>query len=212
MGVKFSIKKLKFDSSAGKVGGLFCDVVQEIHDEGQKKDDNEIKNIHTCHYSWLFSILIYYPYMNMFKPNSAATPEEYIALIEDEARRSDVKLLDKLIREVVPNWKPYIMSNMLSYGTYHYTYASGREGDWMIIALASQKNYISLYVCATEGDRYIAENYKEKLPKASIGKSCIRFKKISDIDLDVLREILHKGAKWKFSDALLLQKLTRNKT
>lgn len=132
--------------------------------------------------------------MNMFKPTSAKSPEEYIAAIP-EPRRSDIKLVDTLIREAVPSLKPHILSGMIGYGTYHYRYASGREGDWSLIALASQKNYISVYICAIESGKYLAEEYKEKLPKASIGKSCIRFKKLADIDFSVLTEIIKKAEK-----------------
>lgn len=132
--------------------------------------------------------------MNMFKPTVAKTPEEYIAMIP-EPRRQEIETLHALIQKTVPRLKPRILSGMIGYGTYHYRYASGREGDWSLIALASQKNYISVYVCAMEKDSYLAETYKDKLPKASIGKSCIRFKKLSDIDLSVLMEIIKKAEK-----------------
>ena len=79
---------------------------------------------------------------------------------------------------------------MLGYGTYHYKYASGREGDWMVIGLANQKNYISLYSCLSDGKNYVAEKHKDGLPKANVGKSCIRFRKLEDIDLEVIKRIL----------------------
>jgi hypothetical protein len=63
----------------------------------------------------------------------------------------------------------------------------------MVIALASQKNYISVYACATDGKNYVPEEYKKQLPKASIGKSCIRFKKNEDIDMNILKEIILKS-------------------
>ncbi len=128
----------------------------------------------------------------MFKVTDAKTPEEYIERI-DEPRKSQILQLHQLILKTVPQLKPYIISGMIGYGSYHYKYASGREGDWCIIALASQKNYISVYVCAIDGKEYVAESYKSKLPKSSIGKSCIRFKKIEDIDLEILKEIIKKG-------------------
>ena len=83
---------------------------------------------------------------------------------------------------------------MLGYGSHHYRYASGREGDWFLIGLASQKRYISLYVCATDADGYVAEHYRERLPKADIGKSCIRFKRLADVDLEVLGELVGETA------------------
>jgi hypothetical protein len=131
--------------------------------------------------------------MNMFKPTTAKSPDEYINLI-DEPRRSEIKKLHEFIRKTVPQFPPYIEAGMIGYGKYHYKYASGRQGDWALIALASQKNYISVYICASDGKQYVAEKYKAKLPKASIGKSCIRFKKVEDIELPVLRKIILEAA------------------
>lgn len=128
----------------------------------------------------------------MFKPTSAKTPDEYIEMIP-EPRKQDIQTLHALIQKTVPKLKPHILSGMIGYGTYHYRYASGREGDWSLIALASQKNYISVYVCCQENGTYLAEEYKNKLPKASIGKSCIRFKALKDIDQSVLTEIIKKA-------------------
>jgi hypothetical protein len=64
-----------------------------------------------------------------------------------------------------------------------------------VIALANQKNYISLYVCALDKGQYIAEKHKKELGKVSVGKSCIRFKKIEDINLPVLKKVLQLAAK-----------------
>ena len=132
--------------------------------------------------------------MNMFKPSSATTIQEYIDLIP-EPRKTDIKTLDAFIKKSVPSLKPVFAANMLGYGMFHYKSKSGREGDWPVVSLASQKNYISVYVCSVEKGKYLAEGYKEELPKASIGKSCIRFKKTEDIDLNVLKTILQKAAK-----------------
>lgn len=132
--------------------------------------------------------------MNMFKPTAALTPDEYIAAIP-EPRRHEVEKMHTLIQQTVPTLKPHILAGMIGYGTYRYRYASGKEGDWSLIALASQKNYISIYICSVENGTYIAESYKDKLPKASIGKSCIRFKKLEDIDLFILKEIITKAEK-----------------
>ena len=60
----------------------------------------------------------------------------------------------------------------------------------MVIGLANQKNYISLYACLSDGKQYVAEKYKRKLPKSDIGKSCIRFKNLEDIDLTIIKNIL----------------------
>jgi hypothetical protein len=117
------------------------------------------------------------------------TPAAYLESLE-EPRRSEVERLDRLIRESVPALEPHVRSGMLAYGPYHYRYASGREGESALISLASRKAHLSLYVqCSVDG-RYVAERYAERLPKATIGKSCVRFKRLADVDEAVLAELL----------------------
>jgi Domain of unknown function (DU1801) len=122
-----------------------------------------------------------------------STSAEYIAKLE-EPRKSEIAALDKLIRKLAPALEPFIHSGMLAYGHWHYKYDSGREGDWFRIGLASNKNYISLYICATDAKGYIAERFKKELPKANIGKSCVRFKRLSDLDQAVLANLIREGA------------------
>lgn len=71
-----------------------------------------------------------------------------------------------------------------------------REGDWFVVGLASQKNYISVYACGVKDGKYIAEASKKDFPKASMGKSCIRFKKVDDIDLQTLAKVLKESEKF----------------
>jgi hypothetical protein len=122
------------------------------------------------------------------------TPDDYIAALE-EPRRGDVQRVHELIRETLPELEPNVEGGMLGYGRFHYRYASGREGDASLIALASRKRYISLYVLCTTEAGYLAEQYAERLPKAGIGKSCIRFTRADDVDLDVLRELLAEAGR-----------------
>jgi hypothetical protein len=138
--------------------------------------------------------------MNMFKTTNAKTPEEYINLLS-EPRKSEIKKLHEFIRKTVPELKPHIMSGMIGYGIFHYKGRSGREGDWFVVGLASQKNYISVYVCGVSDGEYVAEKHRADLPNADIGKSCIRFKKTEDVDLKVLAKIIKEGAANPFSAA-----------
>jgi hypothetical protein len=72
--------------------------------------------------------------------------------------------------------------------------AAGREGDSFRIGLASNQSYISLYVGAGEGQPSIAERHKAALPKASIGKGCVRFKRLSDLDSAALEKMIREVA------------------
>jgi len=120
-----------------------------------------------------------------------STPAEYIAKLDD-VRRAEVSALDALIRKTAPKLEPFVHSGMLAYGRWHYKYESGREGDWFLIGVASNKNYISLYICAGDKNGYIAEQYKDALPKANIGRACVRFKRLGDFDLVVLKKMIRQ--------------------
>jgi hypothetical protein len=134
--------------------------------------------------------------MNMFQPTGATTAEEYFGAL-DEPRRGEIRQLDELIRRTAPELgAPYLESGMLAYGRYHYKYASGREGDWFLVGLASRKAYISLYVNAADGEQYLAETYRERLPATDIGRSCVRFKKLANVDLDTVADLVRAAAHW----------------
>ena len=130
----------------------------------------------------------------MFKTTDVKDAAELISRLE-EPRKSEMIKLDAFIKKTVPNLPVSLYGAVIGYGKYHYKSKSGSEGDWMIIGLASQKNYISLYICSMEDGEYLAEKYKDELPKADIGKSCIRFKKFEDIDLEVLKKLILKAEK-----------------
>lgn len=132
--------------------------------------------------------------MNMFKTTLAKTADQYLAGLPQD-RRPILETVHKTIRKAVPKLEPRIISGMIGYGHYHYKSKSGREGDWSLVLLANQKNYISLYICAAENGKYLAETNKDRLGKVSVGRSCIRFKKLEDINLDVVTELAKKSEK-----------------
>ena len=101
----------------------------------------------------------------------AKTPAAYIAAL-DEPRRSEVAAIDAFIRKTVPKLKPVIMGGMLGYGAFHYRYASGREGDTCTVGVASNKQHLSLYICATNEKGHLAEQYAPRLGKA--GRNALR--------------------------------------
>jgi len=133
------------------------------------------------------------------RPGGATSMRDWLARIP-EPRRADVKALDALIRRAAPALKPAFSPGlgMMGYGPYHYRYASGREGDSFHIALASLVQHISVYVCATDGKgSYVAEKHREALRPASVGRSCIRFKRLAQMDLAALERVIREGARAK---------------
>lgn len=130
----------------------------------------------------------------MFKPVKATTVQEYFNNLP-ENRREPMEFLHKFIQKTTPSLKPHFAYNMPGYGSFKYKNYKNEVLDWPTIGLANQKNYISLYVCAVENGEYIAEKHKDKLGKVSVGKSCIRFKKIEDLNLETLAKVLKMAEK-----------------
>lgn len=124
--------------------------------------------------------------------NAIKSPRAYLASLPTP-RRHALSAIDKAIRTAAPDLKPHIMHGMLGYGMYHYKYASGREGDWFVVGLASQKHYMSLYICACDEKGYLAERNRHRLGKVSVGRSCIRFKKLEDLELKVAIELVQQA-------------------
>jgi uncharacterized protein YdhG (YjbR/CyaY superfamily) len=130
----------------------------------------------------------------MQAPAHINTPEAYIAHLE-EPRRSIIQAIHDAIRKAAPKLQPHIAYGMLSYGTMIQTYANGRQAETSVIALASQKQHVSLYMCAPDGDGYLVEKNAERLGKVSVGKGCIRFKKIEDLNLKAAMDLVKQAAK-----------------
>ena len=132
--------------------------------------------------------------MNMFKPTAAKSVDEYLAALPAE-RKEPILFLHEFIQKTAPSLKSYFAYNMLGYGAFKYKNSKKEILDWPTVSIASQKNYISLYVCAVENGEYVAEKNKERLGKVSVGRSCIRFKKLTDLNMDVLKEVIQKAEK-----------------
>lgn len=132
--------------------------------------------------------------MNMFKPVNAKSFKEYFDMLASE-RKVPMKFLDTFIRKTAPTLKPNFMYNMPGYGSFPYKNNKKEILNWPVIGLASQKNYISIYMCAVDKGEYLAEKYKKELGKVSVGRSCIRFKKIEDLNLKTLEKVIKLAVK-----------------
>ncbi len=136
--------------------------------------------------------------MNMFKKNQSDSVAEYIHSVPEE-RRKDITFLHAFIQKHAPDLSVFFAYNMSGYGKLRYTNYKKEIQDWPLIAIANQKNYISVYVCALVDGEYVAEKFKNELGKVSVGRSCIRFKKIEDVNLKTLEKVIKVAVKNKSS-------------
>ena len=107
--------------------------------------------------------------MNMFKAVKATTVKSYLDAVPKE-RKELIEFLHDFIQKSAPKLKPHFAYNMLGYGSFPYRNYKHEAIEWPVIALANQKNYVSVYVCAVDGGQYIAEKYSKELGKVSVGK------------------------------------------
>jgi hypothetical protein len=112
---------------------------------------------------------------------AARTVTEYLAALP-EAQRSDAQRLHKLIRKTAPALKPFVGFGMIGYGPLHVRYTTGREVDWFVVGLAGRKNGLALHVMPPADGSPMPEIKKDRFPKSDVGKSCVRFKKLADLD------------------------------
>ena len=123
---------------------------------------------------------------------TAASVKAFLDAVEPERKHEEARQLDELFRKVT-GWQPRMWGpSMVGYGEYHYTYASGREGDFLATGFSPRKAKHSIYIMPGYGDY---GPILERLGKHSIGKSCLYVNKLADIDLDVLAELIEFGLK-----------------
>jgi hypothetical protein len=115
---------------------------------------------------------------------------EFLAALPDETKRADAKALIKLMQSA-SGAKPKMWgSAIIGFGSCHYKYDSGREGDMPLIGFSPRKAALVLYNVIGSPD---AASMLGSLGKHTTGKGCLYIKKLSDVDGEVLREMIGKG-------------------
>lgn len=115
------------------------------------------------------------------------------AFVESDQKKADSFQLIELMKEwsgIEPKmWGPSI----IGFGTYHYKYASGHEGDAPVIAFSPRKSALSLYVYS---DTERSKKLLTDLGKFKMGKACIYVKNLADINMDILKEICEESIRY----------------
>lgn len=115
---------------------------------------------------------------------------EFIAGVEPARRQDDAITLNALFQDVT-GWQPRLWGpSIIGYGQYHYTYASGREGDSLATGFSPRKANMVLYIMPGYAD---FDEILGRIGKYKLGKSCLYINKLDDVDLDVVAEIIRAG-------------------
>jgi hypothetical protein len=121
---------------------------------------------------------------------SRASVTDFLASVADPKRRADAEAVTALMAEVTGAEPTMWGSSIVGFGSYHYRYASGREGDWPAVGLSPRKQALTIYLSAGFDGH---DDLLARLGPHSTGKSCLYVKRLSDVDQDVLRDLVRGG-------------------
>jgi hypothetical protein len=111
---------------------------------------------------------------------------EFLEKIEDPKKRDDAFELVKLMEEVTGLSPKMWGGSIIGFGSYHYKYASGTEGDSLVAGFSPRKDNFALYLTGIDHE----DALMEKLGKYKTGKSCVYVKKMADVDADTLKALV----------------------
>ena len=132
-----------------------------------------------------------------------SSPDDYIASQTPDIR-AVLEELHTRIKTALPGrdccmWEGVFWGGseqqIIGYGNYSYQRSDKKRVEWFTVGLARQKHYFSVYVNAVEGKEYLAEIYGPRLGKVKTGKSNISFRNLTDVNFDVLTEMIEHAGK-----------------
>ena len=132
----------------------------------------------------------------MAEPKTKQTRQDvqkYLNAIPDAQKRDDCITVAKLMKEATGAEPKLWGPSIVGFGVKHYKYASGREGDWPLIAFSPRKQNLTLYIAIGLGDPELLK----KLGKHKVGGGCLYVKHLADVDLSILKKLIKAAAKRK---------------
>jgi hypothetical protein len=128
-------------------------------------------------------------------PSNKARPAEvsvtgFVSALDEPAKRSDTKALIQLMTSATGEEPRMWGTSIIGFGTHHYRYESGREGETVVVGFSPRKAALALYGLTGFEN---AEAWVSKLGTHTTGKGCLYIKKLADVDLGVLRELIQRA-------------------
>ncbi len=123
---------------------------------------------------------------------TAESVSAFLDKLSDESRREDCQAVIEIMEDVTKEEPEMWGASIVGFGRYRYKYASGREGEWMITGFSPRKNDLTLYIM---GGFESFPDLMNRLGKHKTGKGCLYIKRLADVDLKVLKELVEKSVK-----------------
>jgi hypothetical protein len=119
--------------------------------------------------------------------------EEFLAGVPDEQRREDSRLLCTMMQEITGEPPAMWGASIIGFGTYHYRYASGHEGDSALASFAPRRQHLAIYLVGEFESRH--RSVLARLGPHKSGKGCLYIKRLDDVDPDALRELIDRSVR-----------------
>lgn len=113
--------------------------------------------------------------------------KSFLNSVIDENKRKDCREIMKLMQEITHKKPKMWGDSIVGFGSYHYKYESGREGDFFITGFSPRKQNLTIYIMPGFSGY---DSVMKKLGKHKTGKSCLYIKKLDDIDRNTLKELI----------------------
>jgi len=123
---------------------------------------------------------------------TGASVTAFINSIDDKQKRADARKVAAMMRKATGKRAKMWGPSIVGYGTYHYKYASGREGDFLMTGFSPRKQALTVYVIPGFTP---FEALMNKLGKYKTGKSCLYIKRLSDVDEKILEQLIDRSVK-----------------
>lgn len=121
-----------------------------------------------------------------------ASVEKFLNSVKDETQKEDAFTLLELMKKTTGDEPKMWGSSIVGFGSYHYKGASGREGDWFVTGFSPRKQNMTVYFCT--GFQKL-QPFIKSLGKCKTSVGCLYFKKLADIDINVLKKMLLQNKK-----------------
>ena len=121
-----------------------------------------------------------------------ASVDKFLNGVKDEQARADCYQILEMMQRATKAEPKMWGTSIIGFGSYHYKYESGREGDWFIAGFSPRKQNLTLY---SMGGFTWQEELLKNLGEHTLGKGCLYIKKLGDVDIKVLKELITKSVR-----------------
>lgn len=123
---------------------------------------------------------------------TSASVGDFLKSVDDARKRSDCRKVAAMMRKATGKKAKMWGSSIVGFGSYHYKYASGQEGDHMLTGFSPRKQSLTVYIMPGFSGY---SSLMKKLGRYKTGKSCLYIKTLEDVDTDVLQTLIEKSVR-----------------